>query len=257
MQNGMITTQLTPHHRLYFVPTSRILILPSKSGKTGRRLTCRLVGRQVCRLGGGGGLQCLVTTPSFWRPFHLCWPLVSFVYRRLSRGKWGICGVKGSPMIAVMDLTGLSLYVWFQNTSSHIFGPCRGPPSQGVPALRRFSNSCNHQTIPQTPKPSNQLQVLIWRSWLVRTFRSVIHVVHVGLPLSLPQHVPCPTCPTPPGPFPGTVTLCSPKKIAHLTVEATNTCIYTVLWSWISNHPQPPFWPFLTPGVVLCHHTVL
>ena len=34
MQNGMITTRLTRHHRLYFVPTSKILILPIKSGKT-------------------------------------------------------------------------------------------------------------------------------------------------------------------------------------------------------------------------------
>ena len=45
--------------RLFFVPTSRILIPPSKLGKTRRRLARRLVGRQVCRLGalgGGGGL---------------------------------------------------------------------------------------------------------------------------------------------------------------------------------------------------------
>ena len=54
MQNEMITTQLTPHHRLYFVPTSKNLILPSKLGKTRRRLARRLVGRQVCRLGGQG-----------------------------------------------------------------------------------------------------------------------------------------------------------------------------------------------------------
>ena len=54
MQNGMITRQLTPHNRIYFVPTSKILIAPSKSGKTRRRLAHRLVGRQVCRLGGGG-----------------------------------------------------------------------------------------------------------------------------------------------------------------------------------------------------------
>ena len=48
MQNGMITTPLPPP---YFVPTSTILMPPSKSGKPHRRL----VGRQVCRLGGGGG----------------------------------------------------------------------------------------------------------------------------------------------------------------------------------------------------------
>ena len=48
MQNGMITTQPTPHNRLYFVRTSKILIPPSKSGKTCRRLALRLVGRQVC-----------------------------------------------------------------------------------------------------------------------------------------------------------------------------------------------------------------
>ena len=53
MQNGMITTQLTPHNRLYFVPTSKILIAPSKLGKTRRRLARRLVGCQVCRLGEG------------------------------------------------------------------------------------------------------------------------------------------------------------------------------------------------------------
>ena len=60
MQNGMITTQLMPHNGLFFVPTSRILIPPSKLGKTRRRLARRLVGRQVCRLGalgGGGGLH--------------------------------------------------------------------------------------------------------------------------------------------------------------------------------------------------------
>ena len=55
MQNGMITTQLTPHNTLYFVPTSEILIPPFKSGKTRRRLARRLGGRQVCRLGRGGG----------------------------------------------------------------------------------------------------------------------------------------------------------------------------------------------------------
>ena len=38
MQNGIITTQLTPQNRLYFVPTSKILIPPSKSGK----MRCRL-----------------------------------------------------------------------------------------------------------------------------------------------------------------------------------------------------------------------
>ena len=42
MQNGMITTQPTPHHGLCFVPTSKILIPASKSGRTRRRL----VGRQ-------------------------------------------------------------------------------------------------------------------------------------------------------------------------------------------------------------------
>ena len=54
MQNGVIPAQLTPHKRPHFVPTSKILILPSKSGKTRRRLARRLVGRQVCRLGGAG-----------------------------------------------------------------------------------------------------------------------------------------------------------------------------------------------------------
>ena len=57
MQNGMITTQPTPHNRLYFVPTSKILIPPSKLGKTRRRLACRLAGHQACRLGGRGGLD--------------------------------------------------------------------------------------------------------------------------------------------------------------------------------------------------------
>ena len=56
MQSGMITAQLPPHNRLYFLPTSKILILPSKSGKTRRRLARRLIDRQVCRLGGGGGV---------------------------------------------------------------------------------------------------------------------------------------------------------------------------------------------------------
>ena len=52
MQNGMTPAQLTPHNRPYFVLTSKILIPPSKSGKTRRRLARRLVGRQACRLGG-------------------------------------------------------------------------------------------------------------------------------------------------------------------------------------------------------------
>ena len=52
MQNGMIPAHPTPHNRPCFVPTSKILILPSKSGKTRHRLARRLVGRQVCRLGG-------------------------------------------------------------------------------------------------------------------------------------------------------------------------------------------------------------
>ena len=51
MQNGLITTQLIPHNRLYSVPTSKNLIPPSKAGKT----RGQLVGSQVCRLGGGGG----------------------------------------------------------------------------------------------------------------------------------------------------------------------------------------------------------
>ena len=38
MQNGMITARLTPQNRLYFVPTSIIVIPPSKSGNTRRRL---------------------------------------------------------------------------------------------------------------------------------------------------------------------------------------------------------------------------
>ena len=54
MQNGTIPAQRTPHNRLYFVPTSTILILPSKSGKMHRRLARRLVGRQVYRLGWRG-----------------------------------------------------------------------------------------------------------------------------------------------------------------------------------------------------------
>ena len=49
--DGMIPAHLTLHNRPYFVPTSKILILLSKSGKTCRRLARRLVGRQVCRLG--------------------------------------------------------------------------------------------------------------------------------------------------------------------------------------------------------------
>ena len=53
MQNGVITTQLSPHDRLCFVPTSKILIPPSKSGKMRRRLARQLVGRQVYGLGGG------------------------------------------------------------------------------------------------------------------------------------------------------------------------------------------------------------
>ena len=56
MQNGMIPAQPTPHHRPCFVPTSKNLIPPSKSGKTPSRLACRLVGRQVCRLGGRVGI---------------------------------------------------------------------------------------------------------------------------------------------------------------------------------------------------------
>ena len=52
MQNGMIPAQPAPHDRPYFVPTSNILIPPSKSGETRRRLARPLVGRHVCRLGG-------------------------------------------------------------------------------------------------------------------------------------------------------------------------------------------------------------
>ena len=54
--------------RLFFVPTSRILIPPSKLGKTRRRLARRLVGRQVCRLGawGGGGGACMRNKPQLW-----------------------------------------------------------------------------------------------------------------------------------------------------------------------------------------------
>ena len=52
MQNGIIPAQLTPHERPYFVPTSKILIPPSTSDKTHRRLVRRLIGRQVCQLGG-------------------------------------------------------------------------------------------------------------------------------------------------------------------------------------------------------------
>ena len=33
MQNGMITTPLTPHNGPYFVPTTNNLTPPSKSGK--------------------------------------------------------------------------------------------------------------------------------------------------------------------------------------------------------------------------------
>ena len=65
MQNGMITPQPTPHHRLCFVPTSTRLIPPSKSGKARRRFARRLVGRQVCRLWGGG-----VCTWTCGRPFR-------------------------------------------------------------------------------------------------------------------------------------------------------------------------------------------
>ena len=36
MQNGMIATQLTLHYRPYFVPTSKLVIPPSKLGKTRR-----------------------------------------------------------------------------------------------------------------------------------------------------------------------------------------------------------------------------
>ena len=49
-QNGMITTQRTPQNRLCSVPTPTIWIPPSKSRETRRRL----VGRRVCRRGGGG-----------------------------------------------------------------------------------------------------------------------------------------------------------------------------------------------------------
>ena len=55
MQTGMIPARLTPHNRPYFLPASKILILPSKSGKTRSRLARRLIGRHVCQLGGGGG----------------------------------------------------------------------------------------------------------------------------------------------------------------------------------------------------------
>ena len=78
MQNGMITAQLTPHNRLCFVPTSKNLIPPSKSGKTSHRLARRLVGRQVCRLGGGGGCCCLAqqdTLPPFARQRQSSVPL--------------------------------------------------------------------------------------------------------------------------------------------------------------------------------------
>ena len=38
MQSGMIPAQLALHSRPYFVPTSKTLIPPSKSGKRRRRL---------------------------------------------------------------------------------------------------------------------------------------------------------------------------------------------------------------------------
>ena len=46
------------------MPTSKILIPPSKSGKTRCRHARRLVGRQVCRLGGGG--VCMRNEPQLW-----------------------------------------------------------------------------------------------------------------------------------------------------------------------------------------------
>ena len=55
MQNRMIAAQPTPHDRLYFVPTSKILIPPAKLGITRCPLAHRLVGRQDCPLGRGGG----------------------------------------------------------------------------------------------------------------------------------------------------------------------------------------------------------
>ena len=59
MQNGMMTTPLTPNNRLYFVPTSKILIEPSKSGETRRRLADSLAARFADSGGRGGcyGLQ--------------------------------------------------------------------------------------------------------------------------------------------------------------------------------------------------------
>ena len=57
MQNGMIPAQPTPHDRLCFVPTSKVLIPPSKSGKTHHRLA-RLADSLAARFadsGGGGG----------------------------------------------------------------------------------------------------------------------------------------------------------------------------------------------------------
>ena len=63
MQNGMITTQPHPQIRLCFVPTSKILMPPSKSGKTRRQRARQLVGCQACRLGGGGGCtQCVYSS---------------------------------------------------------------------------------------------------------------------------------------------------------------------------------------------------
>ena len=63
----------TAYYRPYFVPTSKNLIPPSKSGKTRRRLARPLVGRQVCRLGGrvarpGSLNKCAIS----WRPAVPC-----------------------------------------------------------------------------------------------------------------------------------------------------------------------------------------
>ena len=73
MQSGMIPAQLAPHNRPYFVPTSKILIPPSKSGETRHRLAHRLDGCQVCRLGGAGDKALQVLSPFTPLPKKLVW----------------------------------------------------------------------------------------------------------------------------------------------------------------------------------------
>ena len=79
MENGMITTQLTPHNRLCFVPTSKILIPPSSRVKCAADSLADSLAARFADSGGGGGgialrlLKLHMCVTGFTR-FHSCPP---------------------------------------------------------------------------------------------------------------------------------------------------------------------------------------